>query len=208
MKRRKPKQPRRTNPRILILCDGLTEKKYFLALKQDPENKRVLAALSVDIAEAKKREPIQIVEEAIKRKRKARQENNEYNHIWVVYDHDNRPKLFEAYKQAEKNNIQTAFSSIAIEHWYLVHFLKTAKPFTTCEALIKELKKYFPEYQKTKQNDYILLKDKLDTVFKNADWLKKQMQGHIEEGKHITELNPYTDVDVLVRFLLAFSKNK
>ena len=114
----------------------------------------------------------------------------------------------DAYRKAEKNNIKTAFSSIAIEHWYLIHFKKTAKPFSTCEALIKELKKYFLEYQKTKQNDYFFLKDKLEAAFENANWLKKRMREKIEEGKHITELNPYTDVDVLVKFLLAFSKNK
>ncbi len=155
--------------------------------------------------EAKKREPIQIIEEAIKRKKKELKQNNEYDYIWTVFDHDNRPKLLDAYLQAIKNNIKIAFSSIAFEYWYLLHFKKMAKAFPICKALEKELQKHYPDYKKAAQNDYVLLKNKLETAFENTVWLKKQMQHNIKEGKHITELNPYTDVDDLVKFLFSFS---
>jgi RloB-like protein len=204
MKRRKTKRTvRRTNPHILILCDGLTEKNYFTAIKQDPEYKRSLAALSVDICEAKNRDPLQIVNEAIKRKKKARQEGNAYDHVWVVYDHDNRPARMDAYDLAGSKDIRVAFSSIAYEYWYLLHFKQTAQAFQNANALIKALRKFFPEYQKAGQNDFVLLKDRLPDACNNAAWLKVQTKHFIEEGKHLTELNPFTDVDQLVRFLVS-----
>lgn len=204
MKRRKTKRTaRRANPRILILCDGLTEKNYFTAIKQDPAYKRSLAALSVDIFEAKNRDPLQIVKEAISRKKKAKQEANDYDHIWVVFDHDNRPTRMEAHDLAGSNNVKVAFSSIAYEYWYLLHFRQTAKAFSDADALIKELLKFFPEYQKARQNDFILLKNKLPDAHTNTGWLKAQMQHLLDEGNHLTELNPFTDVDDLVSFLMA-----
>ncbi len=203
MKRRKTTPTGRTNPRILILCDGLTEKNYFTAIKQDPDYKRALAALSVDIMEAKKSEPLQIVEEALKKQRKARQERNEYNHVWVVFDHDNRPSLLEAYKLANTNGISIAFSSIAYEYWYLLHFKQTAKVYPTAEPLIKDLEKHIANYRKGCQNDFLILKDKLPNAQQNATWLRAQMRQHLEVGKHLTSLNPFTDVDELVAFLLA-----
>lgn len=206
MKRRKTTPTGRTNPRILILCDGETEKNYFTAIKQDPDYKRALAALSVDICVAKNRAPSQIVEEAIKRKRKAQQERNDYNHVWVVFDHDNRPNRMEAYQMAMDNKVKVAFSSIAYEYWYLLHFQQVAQYFMDAGSLIKELRKHFPNYQKACQNDFVTLKDKLPTAQKNAVWLRGQTQQHLDDGKHLTELNPFTDVDNLVAFLLAIGK--
>ena len=202
MKRRKTTPTGRTNPRILILCDGLTEKNYFTAIKQDPDYKRALAALSVNVCEAKFREPLQIVGEAIQRKKKAQQEGNEYDHVWVVFDHDNRPSLLDAYRLAGTSGISVAFSSIAYEYWYLLHFKQTAKIYLTAEPLIKELEKHIANYRKGCQNDFLMLKDKLPTAHENAIWLREQAKQHLEDGKHLTELNPFTDVDQLVAFLL------
>ncbi len=49
----------------------------------------------------------------------------------------------------------------------------------------------------------MLLKDKLSIAQKNAEWLRAQAKQHLDEGMHLTELNPFTDVDELVRFLFS-----
>ncbi len=204
MKRRKTTPTgRRTNPRILIICEGLTERNYFTAIKQDPDYKRHLAAVSVDVLEAKNNDPLQIVNETIQRKKKASQEGNEYNHVWVVFDHDHRPSRRKAYDLAVKNELGVAFSSIAFEYWYLMHFKQTSKAFMEADTLISELRKFFPEYEKVRQNDFARLKDNLSDAFINTGWLKSQMSHFLNEGYHLTDLNPHTDVDDLVSLLIS-----
>ncbi len=54
----------------------------------------------------------------------------------------------------------------------------------------------------------ILLSEvKLQSAFENSEWLRHKMQGELRKcGGRIYELNPYTDVDFLVRNLLAYEK--
>lgn len=79
----------------------------------------------------------------------------------------------------------------------MLHFSKSAKAYTDAKVLENELKKHYPSYQKAKQNDFENLKDKLDAAIINGAWQRKR----IEKGKHVTERNPWTDVDNLIEYL-------
>jgi hypothetical protein len=197
-KRKSNKRNRSVRQRLLILCEGETERNYFLAMRENANFKVKMAATSIDIAAAKNSTPEQVVKEALKREAEAKRENNAYEKVWIVFDHDNHTHRKQAYEDANKENFGVAFSSICFENWYLLHFVKTAKAFANGDKLVAELKKCYPNYEKAKQNDFENLKDNLENAMNNAAWQRTQME---DEGQHITENNPWTDVDKLMVFL-------
>lgn len=201
--RRKSGRRRRTNPRILILVEGDTEKNYFLAIKQDPELKRELAALTVEVTISNKLASSAMVDEAKKRVQKARKEGNPYDTIWLVFDHDNNNRRREVWDEAQRVDFledRIIFSSIAFEQWYLLHFRRSARGYPTAGKLIRELKTHLPSYEKAWKNDFQELKEHLPKARKNASWLRSQVQGL---GQHTSDLNPYTNVDELVDYLVS-----
>ncbi|MBL7792782.1 MAG: RloB domain-containing protein, partial [Saprospiraceae bacterium] len=182
----------------LIMCEGQTEKNYFQAIKEDEDYKQFLTAIDPQIISAKHPAPEHVVKEAINRAQKANDDGNAYEQVWVVFDHDNHANRRKAYEMATSEGFNIAFSAIAFEIWFLLHFAKTAKAFQNDKQLLIELVKYYPNYHKAKQNDFANLKDKLDLAFENVNWLKKQFPGN----NHLTDYNPWTDIDILIRQLL------
>jgi len=185
--------------RVLILCEGQTEKNYFQAIKEHPDYKQQLLAVHPRVVVAKNPSPDQIVQEAIARVRKAREEGNAYDKIWVVFDHDHHTQRFSAYEHALRQGFGIGFSAIAFETWYLLHFERSARAYESAEALLAALFKHYPGYQKARQNDFTYLKGRLQQALENATWLKDQVAA---AEKHTTNCNPWTDVDHLVRELI------
>lgn len=62
-------------------------------------------------------------------------------------------------------------SNPCFEVWYLEHFTYTSKPFLHSKDIIEELKKYIPDYEKTK-NYSELLNDKLAIAKANCKKLE------------------------------------
>ncbi len=199
MKRTKSREKRSPKPRILILCEGETERNYFQFMKEDKDYKQQLSAVNPQIVTAKNPAPELVVNEAIKKAKQAEKENNKYNAVWVVFDHDNVPDRKKAYDLALKQSFKVAFSAIAFEKWYLLHFVRSARAYADGESLCRELRKCYPNYEKAKQNDFAYLKDKLESARENAIWLRNHLQ---EEDKHVTDRDAWTDVDELVLELL------
>ena len=183
---------------MLILCEGETERNYFLAMREDVDFKAKMVATTIDIVTAKNSTPEQIVKEGLKREKEAKRERNPYQKIWVVFDHDHHTHRQMAYNDAIKEKFNVAFSAICFENWYLLHFVKSAKAFSEGKKLITELKKYYPNYEKAKQNDFEHLKTKLSKARSNAVWQRKQVG---DERKHRIDHNPWTDVDMLIAYL-------
>lgn len=87
----------------------------------------------------------------------------------------------EQYPQAPKNAI-IVINNPCLEFWFLLHYKKTSKYFTTYTKLEKELKKYLSDYHKTEK------------YFKNArqdiyQRLKPLLQQAIKRAKAIGEFN-------------------
>ncbi len=80
-----------------------------------------------------------------------------------------------------------------------MHFAKLGRAFKNAEELIKILRKYYANYEKAGQNDFNNLKQRLETGIRNAEWLRIQTRA-LEQ--HLTDYNPWTDVDLLVKDLL------
>lgn len=202
MKRRKSKK-RKIRPHILIIVEGETERNYFQAIKNDADYGKSLSSVKVSINK-KGQASKKVAQEIVKMMRKAERDDNPYDKVWWVFDHDNNPNRKEGFDEAKKANIRIAFSAFAFEQWYLLHFVKSARAFSDINSLIKTLQKYFPEYKKAQQNDFKLLKDKLETAYKNTKWLRDNLE---DKNLHVTEQNPYTDVDILVQNLIDIGES-
>lgn len=180
--------------KVLILCEGLTEKNYFNAMKEDF---RLPKTIGVEVLQSNKVDCKGVVEEAIKKaKREGIQE------IFVVFDHDNQPKRDEAFKLASDKKIKVIFSSICFESWYLFHFRNSTRAFVSEEELERELKKCagMENYEKNDFKHYSILKDKLASAKSNAENIRLSVIQN-NYGVETFNLNPYTNVDELVLFL-------
>lgn len=209
MPKKRQKKKRLPNKRILILCEGeKTEPNYFNGLKRDKSKSNRLSALRIEIYDSKKNTGKELVEEAKSLKKEAMKEKNPYDDIWVVIDMDGYTKHPQAFDQARANRINISFSSISFEFWFLLHHTYTTKSFEKADDLIKYLKRkqYMVGYEKYDDN-YSKLKDRTEYAISNAEKVRKFWKvddKRIEDirGQKIYELNPYTDVDILVDKLL------
>jgi len=203
-------KPRKENSRavrqrILILCEGReTEPLYFNGIKTEKRKDNPLSALRIVVYDTRINTGKELVLLAKELKEEAKREKNEYDAIWVVIDRDGYTKHPQAFNQARANEIQIAFSSISFEYWFLLHFIKTTKPFTKSDEVIKHLKQdsYYTNYEKSLDH-YQKLKNLTQTAIQNAQWLRKQVgyDTSMEDKRYV--FNPYTDVDILVSYLLS-----
>jgi len=127
----------------------------------------------------------------------------------------------------KKTNI--AFSSRSFEYWILLHFEQNKDTFelTECKddndrplncssnigckgarCLVGYIRsKYYPNLKKSYdeaelQNFMYILYSQIDMALENAVWLKDQNDEYIKSGHPIYDLNPYTDVDNLVKSII------
>ena len=193
---------------VFISCEGSkSERYYFEAIHeaiQDAEQFE-LRVYPNDTDEQPKSDPLGLIQVA-------RRHNNaqQYDELWAVYDKDGYTKHAEAVKSAQaephQKLVNIAFSSIAFEHWLLLHFERNLEPFPKSRDVIEHLKQHLPAYHKgTEYAKYFLYEETqelLPTALKNAAWVRYQQRQALEQGTPIYNLNPYTDIDRLVQRLL------
>lgn len=132
-------------------------------------------------------------------------EDNTYNEVWAVFDKDHHPRHKEAFELAEEivngKKVNIAFSSVAFEHWILLHFERNTTPFYKSVNCIDYIKgeRYIIDYEK-KMDIYPLVKSNTMIAVENASWLRTQIT-----GIPIYDLNPYTDIDHLIKRLLQIN---
>lgn len=175
--------------KILILCEGLTEKNYFNALKEDLGLPKTIAVSIVDC----KGDVTDVLKNAKK---------DGFEKIFVVFDHDNFPKRGEVFKLASSKNANVIFSSICFELWFLFHYKNSTKTFTSEADLEKDLKKCLgmESYEKNNFKHYSILKDKIAIAKSNAEKIRSSVIDN-NEGVEVFNLNPFTNVDELVIYL-------
>ena len=198
--RRHNRPKKYTHPRILILCEGETEEKYFKGIIQDETYKVNLSGVRVTIFTGKNAGPLKLVKEAITRRTEGKKEGNPYKEVWVIFDHDIHPNRKAAWDKAQKNGLKIGFSAIAFEQWFLLHFSKSSKAFETPKQLEKELVKFYSAYKKAQSNHFAFLKNRLSVAFTNAEWLRNIKTA---ENRSITDQNPWIDVDILVAKMIS-----
>lgn len=196
------KQRRNLYKKVLILCEGLTEKNYLVSAKNSLP-RELQKGVKIEIDNYKKTDLKSLILEAIKRKKTAKKQGSPYNNIWIVFDNDNLPNRDFAFEHAKKNQIEIAYNSMCIELWFIIHFEDSLKKFANGnEAKQYLIKNHINQYNPGKTNIWeILDKNQLEKAYKNANHIRKSAKNEIAIGKNIWELNPYTNMDVLLDFL-------
>jgi hypothetical protein len=210
---------------IFIACEGQTEERYFNSIAEviNDDEKYSVKAKTLEIEDGTPQDPLNLVKEAIK----VRDEEG-HDEAWAVFDKDrpnpNNNQLGQAFQLANTSGITIAYSSIAFEHWVLLHFERNSMAFTrsdcssrgqacVCNGAIcvcTYLKStVFPSYKKASYKLYTNLKDKNITAVENAAWLKFQMRNYLSQSLNVQPpytINPYTDVDSLIIKLLEIDR--
>ena len=121
---------------------------------------------------------------------------------FVVVDLDNNEDKGKEIQQLEARNRVEKFiiSNPCFEVWYLLHYGFSTKSYINADAVIRELKKHYSEYEKT-SDMYPLLKDKMDDAIANAEKLEKYHE--VERHSPDVKCNPYTDIHKLVKIILG-----
>lgn len=230
---------RPTPTTIYIACEGTnTERIYFEFISEQIQEEKIFA-VKVYPDETDKNPKTN----ALNLVREAQNQIDSYDEVWVIFDKDGDTKLEEAFELAKKKingkNVNIAFSSIAFENWFLLHFEKNrfAFPKSDCKDGDKSLycgrdhhaencagdvcvagylreKNFIKDYTKRARNQgvYKIIKylledaDLLNKAIENSAWLRFKQRNNLANNP-IHEINPYTDVDVLVKKLLNSSKN-
>lgn len=204
MSRNKGRVSRQIQPprQVLILTEGETEEIYLKSYKSDDENRRRLSGVGIEIYKPKDHSPLGLLAEAKKRIKEAKKDKMPYEKVWIVFDRDghaNIPATFHE-KQAV-NEIEIAFSVVCFEYWVLLHFEKTTRLFSDCDSIGSYIRqKYFPEYEKSR-NNYHNLKDKISIAIEHATSIAKQNQNDLNDGLKPYQLQAYTNVHELISFL-------
>lgn len=176
--------------RILIICEGeKTEPIYFRKFKVTSAHVEVVGTGS---------DTLELVQEALRLKEKAKRNGSAYDQVWCVFDRDSFPahKVDNAWQKARNNNIRTAFSNEAFELWYILHFdwIETAISRTEYQRLLTKRLGY--EYHKNDPGLYKELLAKQEIAIHNAQVLLSKYS-----KRHPSSDNPSTEVHELVQEL-------
>lgn len=125
---------------------------------------------------------------------------------FVVVDLDNKESNAKEIQQLEAKNRVEKFivSNPCFEVWYLLHYGFSTKSYINADAVIRELKKQYPEYEKT-SDMYPLLKDKMGDAIINAERLEHYFKAEWRLHPD-ADCNPSTDVHNLVKMLIEIDK--
>ena len=192
---------------IFIACEGKnTEPIYFEKIKEIVEEDFNLAITIYPDKNDKIHSchALGLVEEA-------RSRIDEFDEVWVVFDKNGYTKHKEAFDLANQQiygkKVNIAFSSISFEHWVLLHFEKSDAAFPKSKDVIERLITcgYFPEYEKKTYIDtFSKLQARTEIALENSAWLKyRLLSAGSLPATPVYQLNPYTDVGVLVKRLLG-----
>ena len=183
--------PRKTgkipsNKTFLIVVEGKTEQLYFSEIKSIER----IPGITIIPKQAKHSSLDSIFKTALDEK------NSEvYDSVWCVFDYDTilEKGISEETKklktQVEKCGIYIADSLPSFEIWFLLHYVIPQKYYKDQTALIKELHKYFPEYEKTMYKIYSKLNDLNSTAIKNSYALLERNKQN--QDKHTSFCNVY-----------------
>jgi RloB-like protein len=201
---RKPIKP--TNKRIAVVGDGQTEKIYFDKLKEVEGLRNV--SLKPDLPKS-----VGSYKGVFDKAESLYTEG--YDEVYCLIDMDKvlsdntLAKYLTDKKRIEKKGIIVFESNPCIEFWFLLHFVRTTKPFANCESVEKELQKYMPNYAKNQQylvqsNIYKTLKPNLLNAFGNGKWIE---ENQIENNFNSSKSEVYKLIKILLPELFKDTEN-
>lgn len=187
---------------MLIIPEGLCEYNYAQALKNSlPRNKQRSINIKMP-SPTNENKALQLLKKAQDMIQKAKNENNPYDMVWIIFDNDNQPDLNTFFQKLSKTSIKIAYSSICIEHWFILHLEDNRQSFSNAQQATKKIgvlwKREFDEqYHKTKINHFERLQGKLPHAIERAKAIQQQAE---TEGLPMDRRNPYFTLHEFIEF--------
>lgn len=200
------KEQRAPYDRVLIVSEGgKTEPNYFNELVDYYK----LNSANVEVTGDCGSSPTSVVSHADKLYRESVDENNAFDRVFCVFDrdtHDGYQPALDRIAGLKPRCVFTAITSIpCFEYWLLLHFTYTDRPFhaagksSIAATVLQELKKYWPEYEKSVAGNFSHRIGELDFAKANAARALKSAQANGNE-------NPSTRVHELIEYLQSIKK--
>ena len=201
--KKRNRQNRKEKPMIIITAEGRneTEAKYFDGFRT-PDCPYIIKFHKAGHLT----DPTKLAESIRKRWDDEDADVRTGDLAFVIVDLDNKESKAKEIQQLEAKNRVEKFivSNPSFEVWYLLHYGFSTKSYINADAVIRELKKHYPGYEKT-SDMYPLLMNKMGDAITNAEKLEDYHKA--EEHLHPdVNCNPYTDVHRLVTLLLKEDK--
>ncbi len=188
MVKQKSKQ-RQTRKTFLILVEGETELWYLNKLKS--HESETLTNIQINIEPKlpiKKRLDLLLTE--------AKRHSKTYYKVYVILDFDvilneysqsqdkNQTKLnipldfLQEIQNQKSKKIEILINNPCLEVWFLLHFIRTSRPFQNCDDVVNDFKNYLNDYAKSynyynkmHSDIYKRLRNKLSDAILNAETL-------------------------------------
>ncbi len=179
---------KKRNPLIVICTEGgnKTEEIYFKNFRE--------RNLRIQFSTGNSTDPEGMLEDLLKYIENEDIKSEDECTIFLVIDTDLSPKRIEKIKKikpiCDKNNIILITSSPTFEIWYLMHYDKNVKVFTSSLVVKKSMLKHIPKYTES-MNIFPKIIDKLDKAYSTS---KKIENRAAKENEDIINVNPHTDV--------------
>lgn len=199
--------------KVLIVCEGTkTEPSYFRDLIKFHDISSVNVRISGECGAA----PTSVVEYAIALAQSEANSGEPFDRVYCVFDRDSyhlatQKKVYQAAlaRIEEQNQEKLVFyagnSVPSFEYWLLLHFCETHKPFaaqgnkSVGDVVLKELKKYWPNYEKGLLRPYQYLK----TSLPNGEAIAiERARKALKHAQLVGDANPSTKVHELVEYLI------
>ena len=182
--------------RVLIVCEGAkTEPNYFSDLVRHYE----LSTANIEIV-GSGADPLTIVKKGKERQQKERKTGEKYDRVYCIFDRDEHAHFQQASVLAQRSNLQLGRSWPCFEFWLLLHFCFSRRPYTRshgrspAENCIRDLRQYWPDYEKAREGVFVRLVDAVGNAKKNADRAGV-------DARQTGNCNPSTEVHKLVTYL-------
>jgi hypothetical protein len=152
-------------------------------------------ASALDIEEQYRAVPVRYVREA-----QLRILEDGHNEGWAVYDLDGHPAQERAHELSlTEPVIRLAFSGVAIEHWFLLHFVRDGTPYLKSAHV--PLDAHIPGYAKDTKGRIDVFRHtrpRLEIALENAGWLRTI---NATNPAPFYTINPFVDMDRLIKRL-------
>lgn len=117
--------------KILILCEGYTEVKYFSSLVEKSDGLE-----KIKIKKGKDVDPLSLIGEAKRYLSFDRTHEKKLSEVWIVFDRDNHYSYQSALEKASRDSqIKVAWSNPCFEFWFLLHFRRKFDDFSRTKSV-------------------------------------------------------------------------
>lgn len=193
---------RRAGQHILVIPEGWCEYNYTQALRNSlPRDKQ--RSISVEMPKPNnENNAAQLLDKAEKMLRKARRDKNPYDAVWIFFDNDNQPHLAAFFQILSNIPIRVAYSSICIEHWFIIHVEDNRQSYQNAHHALQRIERLWQnefnqDYHKTKANHFEKLKDRMPIAIERANSIAQQA---VADGIPLASRNPFFTMQEFIQY--------